>query len=76
MVVPAVLGGAILVAFVILVTVLAKAGGHRRRGYSGADGSSFMTFADGGGDGCDGGSASDAGCSDGGGSDGGGGGGD
>ena len=76
MVVPAVLGGALLVAFVILFTVLAKGSGHSRRGYSGADGSGSATFADGGGDGCDGGSASDAGCSDGGGSDGGGGGGD
>src|SRR5262245_42216164 len=76
MVVPAILGGALLVAFVIFFTMIAKAGGHRRRGYSGADGSSFTAFADGSGDNCDSGSSSDGGCGDGGGADGGGGGGD
>jgi hypothetical protein len=76
MVVPAVLGGALLVAFVILVAILAKASGHsRRRSYSGADGgSSFAAFSDGGSDGCDSGSSADGGCGDGGGGGGGGGG--
>ena len=74
MVVPAVFGGALLVAFVILVAIIAKASGHGRRRYSGADGgSSFAAFSDGGSDGCDSGSSADGGCGDGGGGDGGGG---
>jgi hypothetical protein len=66
MVVSAVLVGALLVAFVILCTVLAKASSNGGRRYSGADGSSVAVFADGG-NGCDSGSSSDGGCSDGGG---------
>ena len=73
MVIAAVFGGALLVAFVILLTVLSKTSGNSRRGYSGADGSSAAMFADGGSDGCDSGSSSDGGCSDGGGASGGGG---
>ena len=69
MVVAAVFGGALAVAFVILVAVLAKTSSNTRRGYSRSDGSMVM-FGSGG---CDSGSASDGGCGDGGGGGGGGG---
>ena len=70
MVVPAVLGGALLVVFVILVAVLARTSHSRRGHHSGADGS--IAMYGGSGDGCEGGSASDGGGADGGGGGGGG----
>ena len=66
MVVAAAFGGALVVAFVILVAVFAKTS-HARCGHTNADGSAVM-FGDGGSDsGCDSGSSGDGGCSDGGG---------
>ena len=65
MVVAAVFGGALVVAFVTLVAVLAKTG-NAQRGPTNA-GRSVVMFGDGGSGGCDSGSASDGGCGDGGG---------
>ena len=65
MVVAAVFGGALVVAFVILVAVLAKTS-NARRGHTNADGSIVM-FGDSGSGGCDSGSSSDGGCGGGGG---------
>jgi hypothetical protein len=72
-----VLGGALLVALVILAGVLSSVQARTRRGAANnADGSFAAWPGDGGDAGCDSGSSADGGCGDGGGGGGDGGGGD